>query len=136
MSRAHPDDPVQTATAPEAQADSGQLAQYGPFPVVGVGGSAGGIEAMCELLGAIQADAGIALLLVLHLDPTHESQLTEIFGSASKVPVVLAQEGMSLRPNRAYMIPPNVTMEIVGGKIQLNPRAAGLNMPIDVLFRS
>jgi two-component system CheB/CheR fusion protein len=108
----------------------------GPFPIVGIGGSAGGIEAMCELLGAIRPDAGVALLLVLHLDPSHDSMLTEILGSASKMPVVLARDGLVLELNRAYVIPPNVNMQVVDGRIRLTMRGAGLNMPIDVLFRS
>lgn len=116
--------------------EEGAPPHLGPFPVVGVGGSAGGIEAMCELLKTVQPDAGLVLLLVLHLDPTHESLLTDILGAAARIPVFLAQNGMSMRPNRAYVIPPNFNMEVTGSRIRLTLRQAGLNMPIDVLFRS
>jgi two-component system, chemotaxis family, CheB/CheR fusion protein len=131
-----PDHSQAAEAVPMPQGAGGPAVAHGPFPVVGIGGSAGGIEAMCELLGVIRPDAGLVLLLVLHLDPTHESLLTEILGAAATVPVSQAQDGMPLRPDRAYVIPPNFNMEVGGGKIRLTPRPPGLNMPVDVLFRS
>ena len=128
--------PRQATAANGPVADDNGSAPSVPLPVVGIGGSAGGIEAMCELLGAVQPDAGLALLLVLDLDPTHDSLLTGILAASAKVPVVLAQDRMPLRPDQAYVIPPNFQMEVAGTNIRLTPRPAGLNMPIDVLFRS
>ena len=122
--------------AGESPASGNVSSPAGLFPVVGIGASAGGIEAVGDLLAAIQPESGMAVLVVLHLDPTRVSQLTPILASTSSLPVVLAEDGMILEPNRVLTIPPNHNMKVVDGRIRLEPRVAGLNMPVDVLFRS
>src|SRR3954468_17530329 len=77
-----------------------------PVPVVGVGGSAGGLEAYTELLEALPADPGMAFLVVSHLDPDHKSHLTEILARASKMPVREVTDGMAVQKDHVYCIPP------------------------------
>jgi two-component system, chemotaxis family, CheB/CheR fusion protein len=70
------------------------------FPIVGIGASAGGLEAVSELLASLPAESGLALLLVQHLDPAHESLLAEILAKKTAMPVSKATEGMAVEPNR------------------------------------
>src|SRR3954471_22539924 len=77
------------------------------FPIVGVGASAGGLEAFSQLLKHLPADTGMAFVLVQHLDPKHGSMLSEILGRSTKMAVVQVQDGMPVEPNRVYVIPPN-----------------------------
>src|SRR5690242_10095186 len=77
-----------------------------PFPIVGVGASAGGLEAFIQLLTPLPVDTGMAFVLVQHLAPTHESQLVDILARATRMPVVEAEEGMAVCPDHVYVIPP------------------------------
>src|SRR5206468_6450559 len=96
--------------APAAQRESpdptGDGHEPRPFPVVGVGASAGGLEAMSELLRWLPTDTGMAFVLVPHLDPTHRSLLTEILSRATSMPVSEVVNDLPVEPNRAYVIPP------------------------------
>lgn len=109
-----------------------------PFLVAGVGASAGGLEAYTELLEAMSAKPGLALLLVSHLDPEHKSHLPEILARVSKMPVHEVAEGMKVEANRVYVIPPGTVMTLTDGHLTLGPRGprAAPHMPIDHLFRS
>ncbi|MGQ0544368.1 MAG: chemotaxis protein CheB [Betaproteobacteria bacterium] len=109
-----------------------------PFPVVGIGASAGGLEAMSELLSALPASTGMAVVLVQHLDPAHESLLAEILAKKTAMPVAEARDGVQVAPDRLYIIPPNATLALSGEVLRLTAReAAGRNPgPIDVLLRS
>src|SRR5262245_60019531 len=78
-----------------------------PLSVVGVGASAGGLEAFEQLLRALPADTGMAFCLVQHLAPRHESILSELLGKATKMPVVEVSEGMQVHGDHVYVIPPN-----------------------------
>src|SRR5262245_43027453 len=78
--------------------------------VVGIGASAGGVEAMLKLLQTLTADTGLAYVLVQHLAPKHESFLAELLRANSKIPVVQATEQMPILANRLHVIPPNVQM--------------------------
>lgn len=106
--------------------------------VAGVGASAGGLESFTRLLRVLPARPGIALVLVQHLDPTHESMLAEILQRASKMPVLEATNGMPVEADHVYAMPPNVTMEFVGGSLRLSPRKSSPaeTLPIDRFFRS
>ncbi len=107
------------------------------FPVVGVGASAGGLEAFTHLLRALPENPGMAFVLVPHLDPTHESAMTELLSRATRMPVFQVQDGIRLRPNQVYVIPPGQDMTISDGVLRLARRErAGLHMPIDTFFRS
>jgi chemotaxis response regulator CheB len=109
-----------------------------PFPVVGIGASAGGLEAFTELLGALPPNPGMAILFVLHLDPHHKSHLSEVLSKTTKMPVVEAREGMPVEINHVYLIPHDKNMGLADGHIALTPRSAvrSHQMPIDHLFRS
>jgi two-component system, chemotaxis family, CheB/CheR fusion protein len=86
-----------------------------PFLVVGVGASAGGIDAYKAFFSNLPADTGMAFVLVQHLDPTHESALVSIIGAYTRMPVHLAVDGMEVRPNEIYVIPPDAVLTIKGG---------------------
>lgn len=96
-----------------------------PFPIVGVGASAGGLEALTQLLERMPAHAGMALIVVQHLDPAHRSILTELLAKATAMPVVEVTEGMEVEIDHVYVIPPNKAMEIKAGALRLTPRIKG-----------
>ena len=75
------------------------------FPVVGIGASAGGLEAFTHLLGPLRLDTGMAFVLVQHLDPTHQSLLTDLLSKATKLPVSQVTNGIMIEPNHVYIIP-------------------------------
>ena len=108
------------------------------FPIVGIGASAGGLEAFTQLLQEIPVATGLAFVLVQHLDPTHESMLPELLSRVTKMPVQHVQTGMVVEPNRIYVTPPNVSMTMSGMILKLVSRSQtrGLHMPIDHFFRS
>jgi two-component system CheB/CheR fusion protein len=104
---------------------------------VGVGASAGGLEAFTQLLRALPVDTGMAFVLVQHLSPTHESVLAEILSRATTLPVTEVVEEPELEPNHVYVIPPDRNMVIEEGHLRLLPREAlGKQHPIDGFFRS
>jgi two-component system CheB/CheR fusion protein len=109
-----------------------------PFPVVGVGASAGGLEAFTELLQNLPPDPGLAILFVQHLEPTRKSQLPEILSGVTGMPVREAAEGLAVEKNHVYLIPPNTNLALTDGTLSLTPRQLGRvpHMPIDHLFRS
>ena len=109
-----------------------------PQPIVGVGASAGGFEAFQQLLTALPSDTGLALVLVQHLDPGHESLLAKLLSKATAMPVAEVEEGMTVEPNHVYVIPPNKTMGIRNGTLHLMPRGepAAKHLPIDYFLGS
>lgn len=107
------------------------------FPIVGIGASAGGLEAFTQLLGHLPTTMGMALVFVQHLAPKHESALTELLGRATRIPVSEVKDGMAVEPNRIYVIPPNANMAIQRGRLRLTPRTpAQHHLPIDYFLRS
>ncbi len=107
------------------------------FPIVGIGASAGGLDAFKRLLKAIPESSGMAYVLVQHLDPAHESILTEILQRVTKIPVHEITEDIHLAPDHIYIIPPNKVLTSTDGVLQLTPRNRKiLNLTIDVFFTS
>jgi two-component system CheB/CheR fusion protein len=108
------------------------------FPVVGVGASAGGLEAFTQLLQRLPTDTGMAFVLVQHLHPEYESALTEILSRATSMPVAEAVDNMPVEPDHVYVIPPNVYLAVLHGVLHLLPRISitGQNLPIDHFLRS
>ncbi|MFH0968780.1 MAG: chemotaxis protein CheB, partial [Methanobacteriota archaeon] len=108
------------------------------LPIVGIGASAGGLEAFELFFRHISIDSGIAFILVSHLDPNHASMLAEILGRITKMPVVEAEDQMDVQSNHVYIIPPNREMAIFHRTIQLTiPQAcSGHRMKIDLFLRS
>ena len=109
-----------------------------PFPIVGIGASAGGLDAFTEVLRALPTDTGMAFVVVQHLDPTHSSLLTEILSRSTVMPVTAVADQMVVEPNHVYVIPPGVTMGITRGTLQLTPRSdtRGQHRPIDHFLRA
>jgi two-component system, chemotaxis family, CheB/CheR fusion protein len=123
--------------APETAASADQ-ASGTPFPIVGVGASAGGLEAFTNLLQGLPPNPGLSFLYVQHLEPHHKSHLVEIFERVARIPVQEAQEGTTVEINNIYILPPNMSMAPTDGTLTLVPRAGGRlpHMPVDYLFRS
>lgn len=108
------------------------------FHIVGMGASAGGLEAFEQFFHTIPADSGMAFVLISHLDPNHASLLVEILQRDTTIPVIEAEDQMSVQPNHVYIIPPNRDMEILHGELQLSvrPTVRGQRLPIDSFLRS
>src|SRR5205085_1210127 len=121
-----------------AQEPEPQQSRRGLFPIVGVGASAGGLEAFTQLLKALGPGSGMAYVLVQHLDPSHESALTELLAKATEMPVRQVTDATPVEPNHVYVIPPNVDMIISQGILRLTARTEtrGYHMPIDRFLRS
>ena len=108
------------------------------FPVVGVGASAGGLEAFTALLSALPGNTGMAFVLIQHMDPNHQSVLTSLLQKSTVMPVREVIDGMAVEPNHVYVIPPNALMTISNGFLALTPRAQHptRNLPIDHFFHT
>ncbi|MBD2338036.1 PAS domain-containing protein [Calothrix sp. FACHB-156] len=108
------------------------------FPIVGMGASAGGLEAFTELLSHLPNDTGMAFVIIQHLSPNQKSLLSEILSRSTQMPVVEVQNGMVVEPNHVYVIPPNTKMTISQGVLQLAPRGKtyGLFMSVDAFLIS
>jgi two-component system CheB/CheR fusion protein len=109
-----------------------------PFAIVGIGASAGGLEAFSELLQALPADTGMAFVIIQHLSPTHGSMLAEILARTTPMPVSTVSNNMPVEPDHVYVIPPGTTMVLAEGRLQLSPRTElrGQARPIDQFMRS
>jgi two-component system CheB/CheR fusion protein len=108
------------------------------FPIVGLGASAGGLEAFTQLLAHLPPGTGMAFVLVQHLAPEHESMLVDLLSRTTKTPVTEVKDGMRVRPNEIYVIPPNASMTISNGVLKLSQRTASKvqYMPIDAFLSS
>jgi two-component system CheB/CheR fusion protein len=106
--------------------------------IVGIGASAGGLEAFTRLVRRIPPNTGLAYVLVQHLDPEHESMLPNLLAREASIPVRQVADGMKVLANHAYVIPPNTTMSITDGHLRLAERKKmrGPPMPIDGFFSS
>jgi chemotaxis methyl-accepting protein methylase/archaellum component FlaC len=110
----------------------------GLFPIVGLGASAGGLEALEQFLGHVPAGSGMAFVIVQHLDPTRKGIMSELLQRATGMKVTQVKDHTRVRPNCVYVIPPNKDMSILHGVLHLlEPSAArGLRLPVDFFFRS
>jgi two-component system CheB/CheR fusion protein len=108
------------------------------FPIIGIGASAGGLEAFELFFKTIPVDSGMAFVLVPHLDPSHASMLSEILQRNTTMPVHEAQDQITIEANHVYIIPPGRDMAIFNGTLHLSvpEQARGLRLPIDSFFRS
>jgi two-component system CheB/CheR fusion protein len=104
---------------------------------VGIGASAGGLEALVELLGALPP-TGMAFIVVQHLDPTHESLLPEILAKKTPMAVSPATAGAAVKPDHVYVIPPDALLTVHEGFIELKRRTSAPErpFPVDLLFSS
>lgn len=125
---------LQTSPAGEEKVASGG------FPIVGIGASAGGLSAFEAFFSAMpkEVDPDMAFILVQHLAPDHKSLLTELIQRYTRMQVFEVEDGMTVKPNCAYIIPPNRDMAFFNGTLQLLEPSAprGQRLPIDFFFRS
>ena len=108
------------------------------FPVVGIGASAGGLDAFKKLLSAMPIDTGMAFVLIPHLDPTHESLMVELLARQTTMPVCEARDGLLVEANHVYVIPPNADLTIEHRVLRVAPPPArrGSQTAIDVFLQS
>ncbi len=107
------------------------------FPVVGVGASAGGLDSFRGLLESLPADTGLSLVIIQHLAAGQESMLAEILSRYTKMPVQVIQNGMKVKPNHVFVIPPGATVTIENKALKLSEKEKSLKpRPIDDFFKS
>ena len=135
--------PALVEAEPAAAADLGVRPEAQPekdFPIVGIGASAGGLAAFEAFFSAMptNTESGMAFVLVQHLAPDHKSILSELIRRYTRMRVFDVEDGMPVKPNCAYIIPPNRDMALLNGKLQLLEPAAprGHRLPVDFFFRS
>ncbi len=109
-----------------------------PAAIVGVGASAGGLEAIQDFFKAMPLDSGMSFVVIQHLSPDYKSLMVELLSRKTDIPVHRAEDGMLVLPNNIYLIPPKKNLTIFHGKLLLEnqmPRE-GVNLPVDIFFRS
>ena len=130
--------PIEHVAIPDTAIASDEEVPSASFPIVGVGASAGGLEAFTQLLKALPLDTGMGFVLVQHLDPKHESALTQILSKTTLMPVCDVIDDQSVEPNHVYIIPPDTNLTIAKGVLKLKPRPKSRtpHRPIDLFFES
>lgn len=131
--------PADMSVSTQTETDTFSSEQAG-FPIVGIGASAGGLAAFEAFFSGMPADAdpGMAFVLVQHLAPDHKSILSDLIRRYTRMEVYEVEDGMAVRPNCTYIIPPNRDMAFLNGSLQLLEQTAprGKRLPIDFFFRS
>jgi two-component system, chemotaxis family, CheB/CheR fusion protein len=129
--------PVGRMGEPPSGGETSVLEQRG-FSIVGIGASAGGLEALEQLFSHIPPNSGIAFVVIQHLDPSGHSSMPEILSRFTGMPIQVASDGLKVEPNSIYLIPPSKSMGIKNGLLYLREPAQppGLRLPIDFFFRS
>ena len=116
------------------------MARRGPvgrFYVVGLGASAGGLEALRSFFAAVPAESGAAFVVIQHLAPAHRSQMVELLATHTTVPVSQIEDGVMIQPDHVYVIPPGKWVKIFRGRLFLSdPEKRAPILPIDYFFRS
>src|SRR5687768_2016820 len=122
------------SAGPDSHGAPGQMVPY----VVGIGASAGGLEALERFFDNVPTDSGMAFVVVQHLSPDFKSLMDEILGRRTPLPIQLVEDAMVVEANHIYLIPPKAEMIISGGRLLLSERDHDqeLTLPIDVFFRS
>jgi len=131
-------EPIVRKTKKLPEADVIKQTPVYSFPVIGIGASAGGLEAIDLFLKNVPSSSGMAFVIVQHLDPTHKGIMVELLQRATSMPVMQVTDRLKIEPDHVYIIPPNQDMTILHGVLHLldmvKPR--GLRLPIDFFFRS
>ncbi len=117
------------------QRTAGPRLGYGLF--VGIGASAGSLEALGRFLDGLPAESGMTLVVVQHLERRHPSALAELLGKHTRMPVQQAEDGVRAQPDHVYVIPPNAVLTLARGVLRVAPAVeTGLRTPIDAFLRS
>jgi two-component system, chemotaxis family, CheB/CheR fusion protein len=108
------------------------------FPIVGIGASAGGLEALEQFFSKMPSDTGMAFVIIQHLDPTHKGIMPELLQRTTSMKVFQASDQLQVKPDHVYVIPPNKSLSLLNGLLHLfEPVGSrGLRLPIDIFFRS
>lgn len=122
--------------AGEIDEDEGARRGREPTHVVGIGASAGGLEALEQLFGRMPEYTGVAFVVVQHLSPDFKTQMPELLSRWTRMPVRIAEHEMPVEADTVYVMPPNRDMIISGGRLLLEQRSEGLPLPIDLFLRS
>src|ERR1044071_2464597 len=137
LETAGPSNPATIPAPPDGEPD-GMSTNSLPFPMVGIGASAGGFESVMKLLKILPPDTGMAFVVVLHLDPRHESTLTELVARATPMPTVEIKDEVAPEPNHIYVLPANRDVILHQRRLRLvrRPDTERLHMPVDHFFSS
>ncbi|SLM28174.1 MCP methyltransferase/methylesterase CheR/CheB with PAS/PAC sensor [Desulfamplus magnetovallimortis] len=105
---------------------------------VGIGASAGGLEAIEDFFSNMPVESGLAFIVIQHLSPDYKSLMVELLSKKTSIPVHRSTDGMEVMPNNIYMIPPKKNLSIFHGKLVLKEKDAtrGINLPIDIFLKS
>ncbi|MBK9292597.1 MAG: PAS domain-containing protein [Bacteroidetes bacterium] len=125
-----------TKSTPEQQQTNSKTTA--PEYVVGLGASAGGLEALQDFFKAVPHNTGLAFVVIQHLSPDFKSMMDELLARYTKLPIRITTDGMQVEPDTIYLIPPRKNLTIFHGKLLLEDQGArnGLNLPIDLFFKS
>ncbi|MBY0454009.1 MAG: PAS domain-containing protein [Burkholderiaceae bacterium] len=103
--------------------------------VVGIGASAGGLEALEQFFDHCPADTGAVFVVIQHLSPDHKSMMNNLLARHTRMPVVMVEDGMQVQANQVFLIPPGSIMRVSSGQFHLSPKSPhGLTLPIDIFF--
>jgi two-component system CheB/CheR fusion protein len=137
---AEPETATPPPPAPPVPATQAEAAPASDLPtrIVGIGASAGGLESLEQLFAELPPDTGMAFVVVQHLSPDFRSLMDELIARHSDMPVLLATDGVTVKANHVYLMPPGKEMIIREGRLQLTDKdpAHGLSLPIDQFLRS
>ena len=116
----------------------GNSRRPGDFPIVGIGASAGGLEACRKFVAALPSQTGMAFIVVQHLDPNHESMMVDLLADHTSLAVLQATDGRRIERDHIYLIPPGTSLSVVGGMLHLSQPEMrhGARMPFDFLLHS
>lgn len=131
--------PLKSGETPEEETKPEQEASSGtPAFIVGIGASAGGLDALEKFLTHLPPDTGMAFIVVTHMDPSRPGMMPEILSRFTEMPVHEIEDGMTVRADTVYMIPPDADLSIMNGTLFLKEpeKTRGVRMPIDSFFRS
>jgi two-component system CheB/CheR fusion protein len=130
-------EPVQRKRATKQKAALARTSAA-PCQIVGIGASAGGLEALEAFLSHVPVDSGLAYVVIQHMDPTHKGMLTDLLQRVTSIPVTQVTDGIPVRPNCVYVIPPNTDLSVEGARLRLTAptERRGMRLPIDHFFES
>ena len=128
----------QTKAAANAKKTTAKSKETNDFPIVGLGASAGGLEALEAFFSHMPFDSGMGFVIIQHLSPKHKSIMASLLAKDTKMKVLEIKDGMKVKPDHVYLNPPNKNVIIINGALQLmDPvKTGGINLPIDGFFRS
>jgi len=108
------------------------------FPIVGIGASAGGLEALEQFFSNMPVNNDMAFVIIQHLDPNHPGIMPELLQRITKMKVVQVKDNLKVQPNQVFVIPPNKSMSILNRTLHLfePTEMRGLRLPVDIFFRS